>query len=126
MTATAIFLADLGITAGISLAVVAYLRRHLNDLLAELCGTAERAKFWSAFSNVALILVPLIFALQYQPELSQNTTAVLEMGSQLKWALVGLVVTLVTLGTVVGRFIPRNRPASGNSEVRMPGSGGPS
>src|SRR5712691_10475000 len=52
----------------VSLIVVAYLRRPLKAILADLCGTAERARFWSAFSNVTLVLVPLIFVMQYRPE----------------------------------------------------------
>ena len=57
MTAVTVFLADVGVTSGVSLIVVAYLRRPLRAILADLCGTAERAKFWSAFSNVTLVLV---------------------------------------------------------------------
>ena len=112
MTAVTVFLADLGITSGVSLIVVAYLRRPLKAILADLCGTAERAKFWSAFSNVNLVLVSLIFVMLYRPEVGQDTTAVFEMGTQLKWALVGLVVWVVTLGIVISRFIPRSRPAA--------------
>lgn len=48
--------------------LVSYLKAHLKNLLVELCGTEERASFWLAFSNVTLVLVPLIFALDYQPE----------------------------------------------------------
>ena len=69
MTAVTVFLADVGIASGVSLLVVAYLRRPLKAVLADLCGTVERAKFWSAFSNATLVLVPLIFVLQYRPEL---------------------------------------------------------
>ncbi len=119
MTAVTVFLADVGITSGVSLIVVAYLRRPLKAILADLCGTAERAKFWSAFSNVTLVLVPLIFVMQYRPELEQGTTAVLEMGTQLSWALVGLAVSVVTLGIVISSFIPRSRPAPLAAQDRL-------
>jgi uncharacterized membrane protein YhaH (DUF805 family) len=119
MTAVTVFLIDVGITSGVSLIVVAYLRRPLKAILADLCGTSERAKFWSAISNVTLMLVPLIFAMQYRPELGQDTTVVLEMGTQLKWALVGLVVSVVTLGIVIRSFIPRGRPATSTPQERL-------
>lgn len=119
MTAVTVFLADVSITSGVSLIVVAYLHRPLKAILAELCGTAERAKFWSAFSNVTLVLVPLIFVMQYRPELGQGTTAVLEMGTQLKWALVGTIVSVVTLGIVIGSFIPRSRSAPPAAQDRL-------
>jgi len=37
-------------------------------MLEELCGNRERAEFWTVFSNVTVALVPVIFAMQYQPE----------------------------------------------------------
>src|SRR5207253_8877812 len=56
MHPTAAFLTDVGLVAVLSLALVAYVKPHLNALLMELCGTAERARFWLAFSNVTLVL----------------------------------------------------------------------
>src|SRR5213082_1237144 len=94
MHPTAAFLTDVGLVAVLSLALVAYVKPHLNALLMELCGTAERARFWLAFSNVTLVLVPLIFALDYKPEFGPDKTAIFEMATQLKYALMGFVITL--------------------------------
>jgi uncharacterized membrane protein YhaH (DUF805 family) len=90
--------------------IVAYVSKHLRSLLMELCGTAERASFWLAFSNVALILVPLIFALEYTPELGSSKSIVFEMAAQLKYGLVGFVVTLSFLALMLFRFIPTSKP----------------
>ena len=100
------FLAGVGTTATIALAVVIYLGPSLNKLLADLCGAQERANFWSAFSSVTLVLVPLIFALQCRPEAGQPLSAVFELSKQMEWALIGLVCTVVVLGFVLGQFIP--------------------
>ena len=109
MNPTMAFLADVGLVAVLSVGLVAYVKRHLNSLLIELCGTAERASFWLAFSNVTLVLVPVIFALGYKLELGPDKNLVLEMAAQLKYALIGFVITLGTLAIVMFRFIPRNR-----------------
>lgn len=101
---------ELVFLAGVSLSVVSavgvafYLRRHLRTLLRDLCGTQERADFWAAFSNVALVLVPLICALvhvQQDPPLP----IYLALASQVKWALIGLVAAVMLLGFVLSWFI---------------------
>jgi hypothetical protein len=110
MNATAAFLVGTALVLLGCSAIVAYVSRHLRSLLIELCGTPERASFWLAFSNVALILVPLIFALEYTPELRPGKSVVFEMATQLKYGLVGFVVTLSFMAIMLSRFIPTNKP----------------
>jgi hypothetical protein len=107
MSITQIFLVGAGTTVAISFAAVVYLRPHLRRILVDLCGTEERAGFWTAFSNVTLVLMPLIFAMQYRPETGPTTSGVLEVGAELKWALIGLVASVLVLGLVLSMFIPR-------------------
>jgi uncharacterized membrane protein YhaH (DUF805 family) len=114
MTLSYFFLLDLGITLLASSLAVAYLRRHLKTILVDLCGTTERASFWTAFSNVTLLLVPLIFATSYQLDSAAGSSPILAMSQQLKWALIGLVVSVLLLGIVIGSFIPRQRVAAVN------------
>jgi uncharacterized membrane protein YhaH (DUF805 family) len=83
----------------------------LKALLIELCGTVERASFWLAFSNVTLVLVPLIFALDYKPELTANRNPVFEMSTQLEHGIIGFVIALTVLAFILYRFIPRNKAA---------------
>ncbi len=120
MTGVAIFLTDVGATVVLSAMVVVYLRPHLKSILTELCGTPERARFWAAFSNVTLVLVPLIFALQYRPDVSPGTSVILEIGAQLKWVLIGLVVSLMVLGIVLSKYIPRSDTASPDRPAKLP------
>lgn len=111
MNITQIFLVGGGTAVVISFAAVVYLRPHLRRILVELCGTEERAGFWTAFSNVTLVLTPLIFAMQYRPATGPETSAALEVGTELKWALIGLVTSVLVLGLVLSMFIPRRQPA---------------
>jgi tetrahydromethanopterin S-methyltransferase subunit B len=108
MNPTMAFLADVGLVAILSVGLVAYVKTHLNTLLIELCGTAERASFWLAFSNVTLVLVPLIFALDYKPEFGPDRNLVYEMATQLKYAIIGFVIALSSLAIILFRFIPRS------------------
>ena len=121
MTASILFLSGLAASLGVSLAIVVYLRGPLRPILVELCGTTERAAFWSAFTNISITLVPLMFALQYTPESKGEPSAILEIAAQLKWALAGLLAIVVMVGWILSRFI-RQRPlpntAVGNGPVR--------
>lgn len=116
MSPTQAFLADLVITITLFMGIVAYVQRHLRALLIELCGTIDRASFWLAFSNVALVLVPLIFALDYRPELGPDKNVILEMATQVRYALIGFVATLGGLAFVLYRFIARNGIKPANSQ----------
>ena len=110
MNPTTAFLADTGLVAALSVGLVAYVKSHLKTLLVELCGTAERGSFWLAFSNVTLVLVPLIFALSYEPEFGPNRNLIFEMATQLKYAIIGFVIALSSLAIILFRFIPRDKP----------------
>jgi hypothetical protein len=103
------FLSDVVLAVVISMGIVAYVKGHLGTLLVELCGTAERANFWLAFSHVTLVLVPLIFVLDYKPEFGPDKTLIFEMATQLKYAMIGFVIALCALALVMLRFISRTR-----------------
>lgn len=106
MSPTAAFLADLALLALACTGMVAYVSKHLRVLLVELCGTADRANFWLAFSNVALVVVPLIFALNCNLEMGPGKNIVFQMAGQLKYGLVGFVLTLTISAILLFRFIP--------------------
>lgn len=112
MTASLMFLSGLGVTLVMAVGAAIYLKSALGNILIELCGTRERAAFWSAFSNIAVTAVPLIFAMQYAPDTGAHTNTAFELVTQLKWGLIGLVATVVTLGWVLSRFIARAAPPS--------------
>ncbi|MBZ5546717.1 MAG: hypothetical protein LAO22_01970 [Acidobacteriia bacterium] len=107
MTASFLFLVGLGLTLVTAFAIVAYMRSPLHSILVELCGTRERAAFWVSFSNVTITLVPLIFAMHYTPDLKAGNAAVLELATQLKWALAGLLFAVLILGWVLSSFMRR-------------------
>ena len=120
MSASSLFLVGIGITLMTSLTTVIYLMNPLRKILTELCGTRERADFWLAFSNVALVLTPLIFAASCTPDPHGNL--VIEIATQLKWSLIGLLTALMITGWVISRFIPRQPGRSIPGAPRPSGS----
>jgi hypothetical protein len=90
-----------------SVGVMIYLHRPLRSVLTDLCGTADRASFWCAFSNITLFLLPLLFMLDYRPDEPPNSAWLWSLAEIFKRGLLGLSLTVVVLGIVMGSFIRR-------------------
>ena len=99
------FLLGLAITVVLSFAVVWYLKSSLKGILLDLCGTERRGEFWMAFTNVTLMLVPIVFAMQFHSVTGENVSAVFAISYQLKWSFVGLVTSVLAIGITVSLFI---------------------
>jgi hypothetical protein len=99
-----IFTLGISAASAVSVATVVHLHRPLRAILTDLCGTSDRASFWCAFSNITLFLVPMIFMLDYQPEPNSGEWLWV-LAAVLKRGILGLTITVVTLGFVVTRSI---------------------
>jgi hypothetical protein len=107
MTVSLVFGCGLAITLLAAFAVVRYLSGPLRTQLKELCGNADRAQFWTAFSNVTVVLTPAIFAMLVDPSAGPGIPALLAVVGQVRWGLIGLVGSVLMLGWILGRFISR-------------------
>jgi hypothetical protein len=92
------------LTLVISVLLVRYLRPFLRSVLTDLCGTEDRAQFWTAFSNLLLIGTPAIFALNYRPEAATTEELFFEVAGKLSGNLGGLLSALIGIGLMVSFF----------------------
>jgi len=99
------FFLGLVVTTALAFTVVWYIKSPLSAILRDLCGTNERAAFWMAFTNVTLILVPMIFAMEFYPDAGQVSPVAFQLIGQLKWALIGLIASVAGLGFVLRSLI---------------------
>jgi hypothetical protein len=107
MNAVTVFLTGLVTTMTVVFIALLYLKVPLQALLTDLCGTADRAHFWAAFSNITLFLVPFVVALSQRPEADAGQSAMFAISSQIEYALTGFVVSVVVLGFVLSKHIDR-------------------
>lgn len=98
------FLIEIILTLVISTLIVGYLRPSLQKTLTDLCGTDDRAKFWTAFSNVLLIGMPMIFALNYKPAAQTSEDLFFEVAGRLGGNLGGLIFAVIGIGIFVSFF----------------------
>ena len=98
------FFIQIKLTLAIVALVAGYLRPYLKKILVDLCGTEERAQFWTAFSNILLIGLPLIFALNYRPAYSDIVHPFFDIAGKLSSNLGGLLLALICIGITVSFF----------------------
>ena len=98
------FLAQIILTLIIVAVIVGYMRPHLKKVLVDLCGTDDRAQFWTVFSNVLLIGLPMIFSLNYRPETGNPEELFYDIASKLSGNLGGLLVAMIGVGIIVSFF----------------------
>jgi len=98
------FLVQISLTLVTSALIVGYLRPFLRKILTDLCGTEDRAQFWTAFSNILLIGMPMILALNYKPEAKNAEELFFEVVRKLSGNLGGLLFALIGTGVIVSFF----------------------
>ena len=116
MNEITIYLTGLGITAVICFLIVIYFKPHLKKMMLELNGEKERpANFWVAYTTIILMLIPLIFAIWIVPG-DRYESVFFQISNQLKWALMGLVTSIVIIGIIIIRFVPRETDTTEKKE----------
>jgi hypothetical protein len=79
------------------------LRRPLAILLSELCGTEERSSFWTVWSMVMMIALPLLFV-SLAP-IATDPTALVQ--GTVAATLAGILLAMVGMGLAVWRRVPQ-------------------
>jgi hypothetical protein len=108
-------LAALGLALGLSAAVVLYLGRPMRRVLADLCGSDDRARYWAAFANVVTLLSPLLAVLIAREPVRADESPLLVVLDQTRWALAGLTGAVVAVGLGIAIFVG----ARGGATLRL-------
>ena len=95
------FFIEVLLTVGISLGTFFYLRPFLTQILSDLCGTTERAKFWTIFCGLILIGFPFIISLAYHPEATMANDLFFEIIRRTSKNLSSFLFVLIGIGLVL-------------------------
>ncbi|MBM3125953.1 MAG: hypothetical protein FJZ87_12925 [Chloroflexi bacterium] len=91
-------------TLGICLGLFAFLHPYLRRILVDLCGTEDRAAFWTVYSKILLVGLPVLISLSYHPQARSSEDLFFELVSRLSGNLIGFLFALVGLGLIVTFF----------------------
>jgi hypothetical protein len=90
---------------GLSLLVVAYLRRPLLDVLQNYCGNSDRARFWAAASHVIIVLLPLaVHLISLAPPPPEEMTPQSIILDRLKYGVPALITAVLVVSGAIGLF----------------------
>jgi tellurite resistance protein TehA-like permease len=92
------------VTLGFCLGLFAFLHPFLKRILIDLCGTEDRATFWTAYSKVLLVGLPVLISLSYHPQAHGPEERFFELASRLSGNLIGFLLALIALGLIVTLF----------------------
>jgi len=110
-----LFAIELLISFGISAIVLLFLNKPLYRLLIDLCGTEARAKFWLIYSNVMLVIAPLLFVIIF----GKSNSDKIELFSFYKTAfgssLAGVFISLAVIGTQITKSLPKGTNINENT-----------
>lgn len=106
MNALSLFTIEILLCFGISTAIVLLIKPLLRDVLIDTCGTAKRAEFWVMFTQLMLIISPLLIVIYFAPTASDSSINVAEaIKDTLFRSLLGDFLALGMIGQVIWKSI---------------------
>ncbi|MET0001353.1 MAG: hypothetical protein ABW125_18315 [Candidatus Thiodiazotropha lotti] len=106
MSAFTIFLMEVFLCLGSSSILVILLRPHLRAVLTDNCGTQERADFWVMFTQLMLVISPLLVVVFFAPtEAVSELSVANELRETLFRVLLGDFLALSAIGYVIWKTI---------------------
>jgi hypothetical protein len=85
----------------------------LGNVLRDLCGTDERARFWTLFAMILLIAAPAVIGLGFSPLETGGRAQFFELMGRLRGNLLTWLFMLMAVGGVISvfsLFAPRPKP----------------
>jgi hypothetical protein len=101
-----LFAIELVISIAISAIAILVVNKPLNRILIDVCGTEDRAKFWVVYSDLMLVITPILSILIFG---SSNFDRMADFGFYKRAfgaALFGLFFSLVIIGMQITKTIP--------------------
>ena len=107
-----IFLSEISLSLAVSILALFLLKGALREVLADLCRGTQRALFWTRFTQLMLIIGPLLGTLLFTPiDGCTDTFNVTTFRETLRHALIGGFITLCGVAMVIWKSIPNNNSA---------------
>jgi len=106
MNTPLLFAIEIALCLGISLILIYLLKPFLRDVLTDSCGTVSRADFWVMFTQLMLIIAPLMVVAYFASTVPINQLNIVhELQKTLFRTLLGDFIALSIIGRVVWKSI---------------------
>jgi hypothetical protein len=106
MTAFVFFVLEVLLCLAMSLTVITLIKPLLRDVLTETCGTQNRADFWVMFTQLMLVISPLMLVVYFAPTyIKADFNFAYELQQALFRTLLGDFIALSVIGKVIWNSI---------------------
>lgn len=112
MNVAYLFLIEVFITLLPSLLIISFWSKPLRQILLDLCGTEARAEFWLVYSNLMLLITPLLFVFMFGLSSKTEELDFLFLKYALGCAVFGDFFSMLVIGLQISKFIPKAALAS--------------
>jgi|SRR5690554_4034060 hypothetical protein len=110
MNAVYLFLVEASITVLPGALILVVWSKSLRRVLLDLCGTESRANFWLVYSNIMLLLTPLLLVFLFGASPKSQAIDFTLLKRALGCALFGSFFAMAIIGLQISKFIPRSAP----------------
>lgn len=98
MDSLVLFIAEIVLSAAMSIVVLAILSTPLRNVLTDLCLTAKQADFWVAYTRIMLFMSPLMLVLMVDGMTQVQNNLIDNIQRALASALAGLILGMIIVG----------------------------
>lgn len=105
MNQIVLFFVQIAICLAVSLIVVLFWTRSLRSILHDLCGTKTRADFWLNYTNMLVVLAPVLCGLFFGPSGQSTSIDFSYLKQAFTCALSGIFISVLVIGFQISKFI---------------------
>ena len=107
-----LFIIEILLSLSVSTLVIICLTKPLRRLLIDMCGTESRARFWVVYSNVMLVIAPLLTIIIFGKSDLIGEANFTFYKTAFGSALFGIFISLVVIGMQINKSIPKAVPTT--------------
>lgn len=107
------FTIEVTLSLMICLGLIVLIKPRLRDVLHKTCGTQKRAEFWVTFTQLMMLIAPLMIVIYLAPTTPvTETLLIVSVKNVLFQTLFGLFIALAMTGKVIWRSIAEDQECS--------------
>ena len=107
MSEIQLFLIEVVISISFAVVVIAMLHKPLRNLLMDLCESASRSSFWLTYSNLMLLIAPILSVMLFGNSDKATAADFQFFKTAFGWSLFGIFFSLAIIGLQISRSVQK-------------------
>lgn len=107
MNELTLFAFEIIISLFVSTCVIYILNKSFRNVLIDLCGTEVRAQFWLIYSNLMLVIAPLLTTIMFGKSHRVIEASFTFYKAAFSSVLFGVFISLLIIGLQITKYIPK-------------------